>query len=109
MNAPPLATRAALGRVRAAPTILDAVDAFDEVAGATSRDGCRALEVLAAAIDDADPLVALAAVHGAATDPHLAASLLVPLLSDGRRHLREHAAWALATSRPIRAAEGPLR
>ena len=109
MNALPLATRAALGRVRDAPTILDAVDAFDEVAVATSRHGWRASEKLAHAIDDADPLVALAAVHGAAADPQVAEALLVPLLSDERPHLREHAAWALAASEPVRAAVAPLR
>ena len=109
MNALPLATRAALGRVRDAPTILDAVDAFDEVAVATSRHGWRASEELAHAIDDADPLVALAAVHGAAADPQVAEALLVPLLSDERPHLREHAAWALAASEPVRAAVAPLR
>ncbi|MGA8047983.1 MAG: glycosyltransferase [Dermatophilaceae bacterium] len=110
MSAVPSATRAALGRVRDAPTILDAVDAFDAVGEAASHDGCRASEDLVAAIDDRDPLVSIAAVHAAAVaHPHVAESLLVPLLGDERRHLREHAAWALATSRPIRAAEGPLR
>lgn len=109
MSAVPLATRAALGWVRGAPTILDAIDAFDGVAEAVSHDGCRASDALAAAIDDRDPLVALAAVHAGAAHPHLAESLLVPLLNDRRAHLREHAAWALATSEPVQTAVAPLR
>ena len=102
--------RSALDRVREAPTILDAVDAFDGVAADAARLGRAMSAELAAAIGDGDPLVALAAVHAAPfAGESVAEALLVPLLGDDRAHLREHAAWALASGAPVRTAVDPLR
>lgn len=104
-------TAAALARVRGAPTILDGLDAFDEVAASARAEGARAQEALAAGIADGDdPLVALAAVHAAgAVGGPLAAALLLDLLDGTLAHLREHAAWALAAGPPLPAAVAPLR
>jgi glycosyltransferase involved in cell wall biosynthesis len=99
----------ALDRVREIPTILDAIDAFDDVAAHACRLGLGAMDELAAAIADDDPLVAAAAVHAApAAGREVAARLLVPLLTGPDAYLREHAAWALASSEPIEAALAPL-
>ncbi|WP_122262970.1 glycosyltransferase family 4 protein [Ornithinimicrobium cerasi] len=115
MNAATPATRAALGGVRSAPTILDAVEAFGEVARAAGAEVDEDSEGVAAALaegirDGADPLVALAAVHAAgAVGGRTAEDLLLPLLTGERSHLREHAAWALASGPRVDAALGPLR
>ncbi|GGK71711.1 glycosyltransferase [Ornithinimicrobium pekingense] len=111
-------TATALGRVRGAPTVLDALDAFDEVASAARTEGTDARAALAAGIADPDdPLVVLAAVHAAgAVGGAVASALLLDLLEGSddqaeprRAHLREHAAWALAAGPRLPAAVDPLR
>ena len=104
-------TRAALERVRTAPTILDALDGLEEVVRAARDEGAEAAGPLAAGVDDPDDvLVSLAAVHAAgAAGSDVAAELLVPLLTGDVPHLREHAAWALASGPCVEAAVGPLR
>ena len=105
------ATRAALARVRVTPTILDAIDGFEDVVRAAREEGPEATGWLIAGIEDEDdPLVRLAALHAAgAAGPAVAAELLVPLLSGASAHLREHAAWALASGCRVDAALDPLR
>ena len=103
-------TRGTLARVAGAPTILAALHAFDAVADAARLEGPAGHEALAAAVDDRDPLVSLAAVHaGGAVGGEVAENLLLPLLLSENPHLREHAAWALAAGPPVRRAEIVLR
>lgn len=111
MSASAAATRSALARVREAPTILDALDALEDVVLAARAEGSAAAPGLAAALQDSgDPLESLAAVHGAgAAGPEVAEALLVPLLSGASAHRREHAAWALAAGPIVPAAVDPLR
>jgi glycosyltransferase involved in cell wall biosynthesis len=99
-----------LARVAGAPTILAALHAFDAVADAARLEGPAGHDALAAAVDDPDPLVSLAAVHaGGAVGGEVAERLLLPLLLSENPHLREHAAWALAAGPPVRRAEIVLR
>ena len=111
MSAPAVATRSALARVREAPSILDALDALEDVVLAARREGSTAAAVLAAALEHpSDPLEGLAALHGAgAAGPEVAEALLVPLLSDGCAHRQEHAAWALGAGPVVPAAVDALR
>ncbi|MFN2318645.1 MAG: glycosyltransferase [Dermatophilaceae bacterium] len=103
-------TRAALARVRATPTILDAIGLFDDVISAARDEGSGAAPELSAGIEGTDPLVRLAGVHAAgAAGPRVAGQLLVPLLGGGCAHLREHAAWAFASAPPVEGAVAALR
>lgn len=103
-------TCGALARVAGAPTILAALHAFDAVADAARLEGPAGYESLAAAVDDPDPLVSLAAVHAVgAVGGAVAERLLLPLLHSDRLHLREHAAWALAAGPALGRAEIVLR
>ena len=98
-----MALHAALGKVRDAPFILDAMRAADGLTAAAGHDGGpHAVTLLHSAIaDDADQVTAIAAVHalGAVFDDG-AADVLSDLLSDDRPFLREHAAWALGSRTP---------
>ena len=111
MAADARATREALDRVRDATSLLSAIEGFDGVRAAARADGPAAGQVLAAAIHDPrDALVALAAVHGAGqAGAGVAADQMVPLLHGTAAHLREHAAWALASAAPVDAAVEPLQ
>ncbi len=92
----------ALKRLRNAPTILAALERFDAVATAAWRDDPEvSVPLLRDAIDDvSDQVTALAAVHALAAvpDPVTAPAAMLALLQDWRPHVREHAAWALATA-----------
>lgn len=105
------ATRAALDRVRAAPSILEAVHAIEEVVCAARLESAAVAQALAEGIGDAhDPLVAVAAVYAAgAAGVDVAEQLVVPLLTGDPAHLREHAAWALSAVPRVDSALGPLR
>ena len=105
------ATRAALDRVRAAPSILEAVHAIEEVVRAARVESAAAALTLAEGIADPhDPVVAVAAVYAAgAAGVDVAAELLVPLLMGESAHLREHAAWALSAGPRVESAVAPLR
>ena len=98
-----MALHAALGKVRDAPFLLDAMRAADALTAAAGHDGGpHAVKMLTAAIaDDADQVTAIAAVHalGAVFDDG-AADVLSDLLSDDRAWVREHAAWALGARTP---------
>jgi len=100
------ATRAALDAVRDAPTLLAALRAAPALAAAAREDGPFAGPLLADALaDDTDQVTAIAAVHAAAVaDREVAADLVVPLLTSGVGHLREHAAWALGAAPIVRQA-----
>jgi len=92
----------ALKRLRNAPTILAALERFDAVATAAWRDDPEvSVPLLRDAIDDvSDQVTALAAIHALAAvpDPVTAPAAMLALLQDWRPHVREHAAWALATA-----------
>ncbi|MEI3868373.1 glycosyltransferase [Microbacterium sp. CCNWLW134] len=95
----------AMDRIIEAPTIVQALQAADDVAFEAGRDpGVRTLRVLSAALVGADDIAAIAAVHALAEmNDEAAGALLVTLLGDERRFVVEHAAWALGR-RPARAA-----
>lgn len=99
-----------LDEVRAAPSILDALELVDEVSRAVAGDAEAAVPALADAIDDeTDQVTAIVAVHAAAAGgPALASALVVPLLHSRVGHLREHAAWALRSGQPLADAVEPL-
>ncbi|MGM0386349.1 MAG: glycosyltransferase [Actinomycetota bacterium] len=92
----------ALRGIRNAPTILAALERFDDVATAAWRDKPEdSVPLLRDAIqDDSDQLTAIAAVHALAAvpDPVTAPAALLALLNDPLLHLQEHAAWALAAA-----------
>lgn len=93
-------TTEALEAVRRAPTLLAGLERIDALRAAARADGAAAAHLLSAAIvDPGDQLTAIAAVHAAAVaGAGTASALVVPLLGSGRPFLREHAAWALASS-----------
>ncbi len=100
--------RTALGAVRTAPTILEALRRVDIVTAAAGHDdrGPHAPglvdELRAAATDSRDGVVAVAAVHALAAHPHPgAAACLVELLGSGDGFLTEQAAWALGDAAPV--------
>ncbi|QWL27316.1 glycosyltransferase [Rathayibacter toxicus] len=106
-----MATQTALDAVRAAPTLLEAIRAADELTiAAVSDGGGRAVRLLArAALEPSDQLTAIAAVHSLAqVFDEEADSVLVRLLSHESTYLREHAAWACGGRLPRPAAVGPL-
>lgn len=88
----------ALDAVRSAPTLLAGLDLMDALVASARADGVAAAGLLSTAIESSgDDLTAIAAVHAAAgAGAATASQLLVPLLASRARHLREHAAWALA-------------
>ena len=64
---------------------------------------------LIGAVGDADPLVAISAVHGVAAVSSVDVDdVLVDALHDPRSWIREHAAWALSARRPQRRAVSGL-
>ncbi|KRD45814.1 sucrose synthase (sucrose-UDP glucosyltransferase) [Cellulomonas sp. Root930] len=91
-----------LDALRAADQIVDAMRLADELAFESSRDpGVRTIRVLTGALDDADQLVAIAAVHALGTIADDEASrALVRQLSSERLFVREHAAWVLGSGLP---------
>ncbi|MDY0914065.1 glycosyltransferase [Rathayibacter festucae] len=106
-----MATQTVLDAVRAAPTLLEAIRAADALTiAAVSDGGGRAVRLLTrAALDPADQLTAIAAVHSLAQVFDEEADLaLLRLLADERGFLREHAAWAFGGRLPRPAAVGPL-
>ena len=101
----------ALAKVRDAPFLLDAMRASQALTHAARRDGGPfAVRTLVGVIDDDDDqLTSIAAVHalGAVVDVEAGAALSA-LLSDPRRYVREHAAWALGSGAPRPEAIGRL-
>ncbi|NQX05126.1 glycosyltransferase [Rathayibacter sp. VKM Ac-2856] len=106
-----MATQTVLDAVRAAPTLLEAIRAADALTiAAVSDGGGRAVRLLTrAALDPADQLTAIAAVHSLAQVFDEEADLaLLRLLADERAFIREHAAWAFGGRLPRPSAVGPL-
>lgn len=91
-----------LDTLRSAERIVDGMRLADELAFESTRDpGVRTIRVLTGALDDADQLVAIAAVHALGKIGDDEASRAVGrLLSDERPFLREHAAWVLGSGLP---------
>ena len=91
-----------LDALRAADRIVDAMRLADELAFESTRDhGARTIRVLTGALDDADQLVTIAAVHALGTIADEEASRTVAgLLSSERAFVREHAAWVLGSGLP---------
>lgn len=91
-----------LDAVGGAPRIIDAMRLADDLALEARRDpGVRTLRLLSSAVSGSDQVVAIAAVHAlAAIFDEQASRALSRLLSDERRFIREHAAWALAETLP---------
>ncbi|BDZ54476.1 hypothetical protein GCM10025870_15490 [Agromyces marinus] len=100
----------ALDSVAHAPTIVDAMRAADDLAFEAARDpGARTLRILDRAMSGQDELVVVGAVHAlAGVLDDEAGRILVRLLSDERRFVREHAAWALGSGLPRSDAVGRL-
>lgn len=95
-----MTTREALDWVRRAPTLLAGLERMDALLSAARCDGPLTAALLASAVaDPADQLTAIAALHAAAVaDTDTASTVVVPLLDSTVPFLREHAAWALASS-----------
>lgn len=91
-----------LDTLRSAERIVDGMRLADELAFESTRDpGVRTIRVLTGGLDDADQLVAIAAVHALGKIGDDEASRAVGrLLSDERPFLREHAAWVLGSGLP---------
>ncbi|TDN91781.1 glycosyltransferase [Microbacterium sp. BK668] len=100
----------AMDRITEAASIVEALRAADDVAFEAGRDpGVRTLRVLGAALASDDDIAAIAAVHALAEmHDEAAAALLVSLLSDHRRWIAEHSAWALGRRPPRPEAVGRL-
>jgi glycosyltransferase involved in cell wall biosynthesis len=106
-----MSVAAALGRVRSAPFVLDAMAEADSLAVACAdSDGPRTTQLLLdAALDLDDQLTGIAAVHGLArVFDDTADAALAALLSHEQPFLREHAAWALGARLPHLDAIGRL-
>jgi len=96
-------THTTLDSIRQAGSILAGIRSADDLTIAASRDGGnRAVRLLAqAALDPADQLTAIAAVHALAqVFDESADDVLVSLLEHDSAFLREHAAWAFGTRLP---------
>jgi glycosyltransferase involved in cell wall biosynthesis len=91
-----------LDAVREADSLVGAMKLADDLAFDANRDsGPRTIRVLGSALADDDQVVAISALHALAqVYDEQADVLLSQLLSDDRRFLREHAAWALGSRRP---------
>jgi len=96
-------THTTLDEIRQAGSILAGIRTADDLTIAASRDGgTRAVRLLAqAALDPADQLTAIAAVHALAqVFDDSADDVLVALLENDAAFLREHAAWAFGARLP---------
>jgi glycosyltransferase involved in cell wall biosynthesis len=99
-----------LDAVQQADHLVDSMRLGEELAFEASRDGgARIIRVLASALVGDDQVAAIAATHAlAAVVDGEADATLARLLSDDRRFLREHAAWALGSRIPRSEAVGRL-
>ena len=99
-----------LDAVQQASRLVDSMRLADDLAFEASREGgVRTIRVLARALGSDDQLVAIAAVHALSAIFDAEADLVVSrLLSDERRFMREHAAWALGSRLPRVDAVGRL-
>ena len=91
-----------LDAVAQSERLIDAMRLADDLAFEANRDGgTRTIRVLSNALDTDDSLVAIAATHalGQVFDEQVDV-VLSGLLSDDRRYLREHGAWALGARLP---------
>ena len=98
-----MGTHTTLDEMRQAESILAGIRCADDLTIAASRDGGnRAVRLLTqAALDPADQLTAIAAVHSLAqVFDESADDVLVSLLEHDSAFLREHAAWAFGTRLP---------
>ncbi|TFB83782.1 glycosyltransferase [Cryobacterium algoricola] len=106
-----MGTQSTLDSLRAADSILATIMAADDLTVSASRDGgSRAVRLLAeAAVDPADQVTAIAAVHALAqVFDETADEVLVSLLGHEQLFLREHAAWAFGARLPRFDAVAPL-
>ncbi|WBM80069.1 glycosyltransferase [Cryobacterium breve] len=106
-----MGTQSTLDSLRNADSILATIMAADDLTVAASRDGgSRAVRLLAdAAVDPADQVTAIAAVHALAqVFDETADEVLVSLLGHEQLFLREHAAWAFSARLPRFDAVAPL-
>ncbi|TFB95245.1 MULTISPECIES: glycosyltransferase [unclassified Cryobacterium] len=106
-----MGTQSTLDSLRSADSILATIMAADDLTVAASRDGgTRAVRLLAeAAVDPADQVTAIAAVHALAqVFDETADEVLVSLLGHEQLFLREHAAWAFGARLPRFDAVAPL-
>ena len=106
-----MGTQSTLDSLRTADSILATIMAADDLTVAASRDGgSRAVRLLAeAAVDPADQVTAIAAVHALAqVFDETADEVLVSLLGHDQLFLREHAAWAFGARLPRFDAVAPL-
>lgn len=89
----------------AEPDVVTAMRIAEQLRLAAAMASPAEARVLQGAIGDADPLVAIGAVHGiAAISSAHVDDVLVDALDDQRPWIREHAAWALSARRPQRRA-----
>jgi glycosyltransferase involved in cell wall biosynthesis len=85
----------------AEPDVVTAMRIAEQLRLASAMAAPAEARVLQGAIGDADPLVAIGAVHGiAAMSSADVDGVLVDALDDQRPWIREHAAWALSARRP---------
>lgn len=105
-----LSLRRTLDEVQQAPFVVDVLRSGDRLAEAARAErGPEPVRLLAAVVDEADELTAVAAVHALArVFDDGADAVLSGLLSHPRAFLREHASWALAARLPRLDAIGPL-
>ena len=100
---------AALAAVRSSGTILEGLRAGERLEDAARGADAGALDLLAAATIDPDPITAVAAVRAlGAHGGSQAAAHLVALLDDDRPHVAEHAVEALGGVPPHPAGIPPL-
>ncbi|MBC7441683.1 MAG: glycosyltransferase [Ramlibacter sp.] len=98
-----MGTHTTLDTMRQSRSILDGIRCADDLTIAASRDGgVRAVRLLAqAALDPADQLTAIAAIHSLAqVFDESADDVLVSLLTHDSPFIREHTAWAFGARLP---------
>lgn len=102
--------RSLLDAVKHADRLVEVLRLSDELAAEVGRDGdVHHLRVLWSAVQSADQMTAIAAIHALAHIPDEAVdTALAEMLSDERGFVREHTAWALSSRAPRPGAIGPL-
>jgi glycosyltransferase involved in cell wall biosynthesis len=95
----------------AEPDVVSALRIAEKLRFAAPRSSESDVRALVGAVGDADPIVAVGALHAVAGVAHSGVDrVLVASLDDARGWVREHAAWALSARRPQRdAVAGLLR
>ncbi|GAA2029921.1 hypothetical protein GCM10009819_12030 [Agromyces tropicus] len=105
-----MGVRTAVDAVLAAPSVVDAMRAADDLAFEAAREpGARTIRILERLTAGDDEVAAIAATHAlAGMLDEEASRVLVRLVGDRREFLREHAAWALGSGLPRHEAVGRL-